>query len=66
MATQFTSENPHNLTRSLTRKFHYSKHMQRLMSSTSKVDTHGPKKFAHMNPDNRNTYIGAGPRLSLD
>ena len=36
------------------------------MRSTSKVDANAPKKFAHMAPDNRNTYIGAGPRLSLD
>ena len=48
------------------RKFYYSKHMQRLMSTKSKVDSKNHRKFAHLAPDTRNVYIGAGPRLSLD
>jgi hypothetical protein len=36
------------------------------MNSRSKVDAHNPKKIAHLAPEARNVYIGAGPRLSLD
>lgn len=36
------------------------------MSTKPKVDTKNTKKYAHMAPDSRNMYIGAGPRLSLD
>ena len=67
MASQFRSDrNPHNLTQSLTQKFTYSKHLQRLMNSKSKVDAHVPRKIPHLAPEARNIYIGAGPRLSLD
>ena len=36
------------------------------MSTKPKVDTKNTKVYAHMAPDTRNIYIGAGPRLSLD
>lgn len=36
------------------------------MNSKSKVDANLPKQCAHLAPDARNVYIGAGPRLSLD
>ena len=36
------------------------------MRSKPKVDAKNPKQISHLCPEQRNVYIGAGPRLSLD
>lgn len=48
------------------RKFQYSMHVQRLMSTTGKVDHALPKTYGAGQSQRELAYIGAGPHLSLD